>query len=461
MELFGKPENKTTEAVLLRTLRQIQDPDLHKDIVSLGFVKEAKITGDTASIVIELTTPACPVRDQIKEEAKRLIGSLPGIKNVDIRMTAQVRATAGPAKEKLLPQVKNVIPVASGKGGVGKSTVSVNLALALAKTGANVGLMDADVYGPSVPTIMGITEKPKQVNNRLVPVEKYGVKVISMGFLVPSTEAVIWRGPMLHQMVQNFLGGVEWGELDYLVVDLPPGTGDIQLSLCQMIPITGAVIVSTPQDVAWNVAQKAILMFNKLNAPVLGVIENMSHFICGHCGQKEEIFGSGGARKSAEKWGIPFLGEIPLVTSIRETSDQGNPIVQSNPEHPVAKTFLKIAENLAAQISIRNIQGETKIVPIKIGPPNKPQIEIEWSDGHKSVYQSRELRFTCPCAECVNEITGQRRLNADSVPADVCAAAFNTIGRYALQIVWSDGHSTGLYGFEKLRSNCPCGKCSQ
>jgi ATP-binding protein involved in chromosome partitioning len=459
MGLFGKPENKTTEADLLRTLRQIQDPDLHKDIVSLGFVKEAKITGDTASIVIELTTPACPVRDQIKEDAKRLIGSLPGIKNVDIRMTAQVRAAASPAKEKFLPKVKNIIPVASGKGGVGKSTVSVNLALALAKTGAKVGLMDADVYGPSVPTIMGITEKPKQVNNRLVPVEKYEVKVISMGFLVPSTEAVIWRGPMLHQMVQNFLGGVEWGELDYLVVDLPPGTGDIQLSLCQMIPITGAAIVSTPQDVAWNVAQKAILMFNKLNTPVLGVIENMSHFICGHCGQKEEIFGSGGARKSAEEWGIPFLGEIPLVTSIRETSDQGNPIVQSDPDHPVAKTFLKIAENLAAQISIRNIQGETKIVPIKIGPPNQPQVEIEWSDGHKSIYPARELRLTCPCAECVNEITGQRRLNPGSVPADVRATAFNTIGRYALQIVWSDGHSTGLYGFENLRKDCSCHVC--
>ncbi|MBI1976925.1 MAG: P-loop NTPase, partial [Candidatus Omnitrophica bacterium] len=387
-----------TEADVLSILRQVQDPDLHRDIVSLGFVKEARVSGDTATVLIELTTPACPVRDQMKEEARRLVASLPGIKKVDIQMTAQVRATASPAKEKFLPQVKNIVPVASGKGGVGKSTVAVNLALALAKTGAKVGLLDADVYGPSVPMIMGITEKPKQVNSRLIPVEKYGVKIVSMGFLVPATEAVIWRGPMLHQMMQNFLGGVEWGELDYLVVDLPPGTGDVQLSLCQMIPVTGAVIVSTPQDIAWNVAQKAILMFNKLNAPVLGVIENMSHFICSHCGEKEEIFGSGGARKSAEQWGIPFLGEIPLLTQIRTTSDQGKPVVQSDPDCPAAKAFLKVAENMAAQISIRNIQGETKIVPVKIGPPNQPQIEIEWSDGHKSGYPARELRLACPCA---------------------------------------------------------------
>ncbi len=448
-----------TEADILNVLRQVQDPDLHKDIVSLGFVKEAKVTGETVSMIIELTTPACPVRDQMKEEIKKLVLSLPGIKTVDVKMTAQVRATASQARDKLIPQVKNIIPVASGKGGVGKSTVSVNLAIALAKTGAKVGLLDADVYGPSVPTLMGITEKPKQVNNRVIPVEKYGIKVVSMAFFVPPTEAVIWRGPMLHKMVENFLGGVEWGELDYLVVDLPPGTGDVQLSLCQMVPITGAVIVSTPQDVAWNVAQKAILMFNKLNAPILGIIENMSHFICGHCGQKEEIFGSGGARKAAEQWGIPFLGEIPLVTHIRTTSDKGKPIVHSDPGHPSANAFLKTAENMAAQISIRNIQGETKLVPVKIGPVNQPTLEIEWSDGHKSVYSSRELRLACPCAECVNEITGQRRLNPENVPQDIKSTVINTVGRYALQIVWSDGHGTGLYGFETLRKLCACSRC--
>src|SRR3989338_2534771 len=200
---------------------------------------------------------------------------------------------------RLIPNVKNIIPVASGKGGVGKSTVSANLALALVRAGAKVGLMDADVYGPSIPTILGIIEKPASVNGRIVPVEKYGIKVISMGFFIPVNEAVIWRGPMLHKMVNDFLNLVDWGELDYLIVDLPPGTGDIQLSLCQTIPLTGAVIVSTPQDVAWNVAQKAIAMFDKLNAPILGIVENMSYYACGHCGTREEIFGSGGAKKAA------------------------------------------------------------------------------------------------------------------------------------------------------------------
>ncbi|MGH7198201.1 MAG: P-loop NTPase [Candidatus Omnitrophota bacterium] len=440
-----------TDADILSILRKIEDPDLHKDIVSLGFVKEAKVEGDTATCVIELTTPACPVRDEMKDQAQKLIAALPGIKKVNVQMTSQVRAMAAPQREKLIPLVKNVIPVASGKGGVGKSTISANIALALASTGAKVGLMDADVYGPSIPTILGISAKPLAANNRILPVEKYGLKVISMGLFVPLNEAVIWRGPMLHKMVNDFLSVVEWGELDYLIVDLPPGTGDIQLSLCQTIPVTGAVIVSTPQDVAWNVAQKAIMMFDKLNAPVLGIIENMSQYLCGHCGTKEEIFGSGGARKAAERLGIPFLGEIPLMTSIRASADKGDPVVHSDPANPVSKSILKIAENLAAQISIRDIQGETKIVPAKVGPPGEPKIVIEWSDGKKSVYEARDLRLACPCAGCVHEVTGKKLLDPKSVPADVRAASINTVGRYALQINWSDGHNTGIYAFDKLR----------
>jgi ATP-binding protein involved in chromosome partitioning len=438
-------------ADVLNALRKIQDPDLHQDIVSLGFVKEAKVEGDTATCVIELTTPACPVKDEMKEEARKLIAALPGVKKVNVQMTSQVRTTAAPMREKLIPSVKNVIPVASGKGGVGKSTVSANIALALASTGAKVGLMDADVYGPSIPTILGISGKPLAANNRILPVEKYGLKVISMGFFVPANEAVIWRGPMLHKMVNDFLAVVDWGELDYLIVDLPPGTGDIQLSLCQTIPVTGAVIVSTPQDVAWNVAQKAIMMFDKLNAPVLGIIENMSHYLCGHCNAKEEIFGSGGAKNAAERLGIPFLGEIPLMTSIRATADQGDPVVHSDPEGAASKSILNIARNLAAQVSIRDIRGETKIIPSKIGPPGEPRVTIEWSDGKKSDYAARDLRLACPCAGCVHEVTGQKLLDPGSVPADVRAAAINTVGRYALQINWTDGHATGIYAFDKLR----------
>ncbi len=350
-----------------------------------------------------------------------------------------------------LPNVKNILAVASGKGGVGKSTVSANLALALARSGAKVGLMDADVYGPSIPTILGIKDKPGSVNNRIIPVEKYGLKVISMGFFVPANEAVIWRGPMLHKMVQDFLGLVEWGELDYLIIDLPPGTGDIQLSLCQTIPLTGAVIVSTPQDLAWNVAQKAIMMFDKLNAPVLGIIENMSHFVCNHCGKTEEIFGSGGARRAAEQMGIAYLGEIPIVTAIRRTADEGDPVVHSDPESLTAKDILRIAENLVTQIDRQKTQGGSKITPAKIGPPGAAKIEIEWSDGKKSAFSSRELRIQCPCAVCTNEFTGQRVLDPKTIPADVVPYSISPVGRYALHITWSDGHTTGLYGFDYLR----------
>ncbi|MBI3321088.1 MAG: Mrp/NBP35 family ATP-binding protein [Candidatus Omnitrophica bacterium] len=376
----------TPERVLV-ALRSVQDPDLRRDIVSLGFVKGLKIAGGDVSFTIELTTPACPVRDLMKDQARAAVAALPGVTQVDISMTSQVRpslmASSGGA---LIPTIKNVILIASGKGGVGKSTVSANLALALARTGARVGLMDADVYGPTIPTILGVSAQPEVAlppagtptaspqrggspsatpagggvdeRNRITPLAQHGLKVISMGFFMKPEEAVIWRGPMLHKTVQQFLGGVLWGELDYLLVDLPPGTGDVQLSLCQSIPITGAVIISTPQDVALNVAQKAIAMFKKLNAPILGLIENMSAYVCPHCGKRDDVFGSGGVRKIAERMQIPFLGEIPLATTIRVASDAGQPLVVTEPNSPVAKAFVKAAENLAAQISIRAMQGE-------------------------------------------------------------------------------------------------------
>ena len=287
----------------------------------------------------------------------------------------------------LIPTIKHVVAVASGKGGVGKSTVSANLALALSKRGARVGLMDADVYGPSIPGILGVTSGPevtpqrriipplvrvpsgpapsgaaspsaKATSGGIIPVQQDGLAVISMAFFMKPEEAVIWRGPMLHKTVEQFLGTVEWGDLDYLIVDLPPGTGDVQLSLCQLIPITGAVIVSTPQDVALNIAQKAIAMFKKLNTLILGIIENMSGYVCPHCGTRDDVFGSGGARKTAERLGLPFLGEIPLATVIRETSDAGTPIVLSQPGSPSAKAFAAAAEALAAQVSVRARQRE-------------------------------------------------------------------------------------------------------
>ena len=351
-----------TRDQILNALAQVKDPDLHRDIVSLGFVKDVRIDNGNVSLTIELTTPACPVREQMKEQAGQYVRALPGVTQITVTMTSQVRpsvASHPSGSGSLIPTIKNVVPIASGKGGVGKSTVSANLALALAKTGAQVGLMDADVYGPSVPTLLGITSVPEVTpERRIIPVDQHGLKVISMGFFMKPEEAVVWRGPMLHKTVEQFLGGVAWGELDYLLVDLPPGTGDVQLSLCQLIPLTGAVIVSTPQDVALNVANKAIAMFKKLNAPILGIIENMSAYVCEHCGAREEIFGSGGARKTAERLGIPFLGEIPLTTSVRKTSDAGTPIVLAEPHSAAAQAFTTAAENLAAQLSIRAMQGE-------------------------------------------------------------------------------------------------------
>jgi len=438
---------------VLTALKAVQDPDLHRDIVALGFVKDVKACDGVVAFTIELTTPACPVREQMKEQAHRAVMAIPGVKQVDIKMTSQVRASKSDQKDKLVPLVKNIVPVASGKGGVGKSTVSANLAVALSMMGAKVGLMDADVYGPSIPRLTGAVPSPGGSPNRFVPPIAHGIKVVSMGFFVQPNDAVIWRGPMLHKAVEQFLGQVDWGELDYLIVDLPPGTGDIQLSLCQMIPLTGAAVVSTPQDVALNVAEKAIIMFNKLNTPVLGLVENMSGFVCSHCGQHEDVFGVGGCQRYAKERGIPFLGAVPLSVDIRETSDSGQPIVMSHPDSPSAKAFMKIAENLAAQISIRTAdQGaDGRAIPAKIELKSRQQLAISWSDKKETLLGCYDLRVACPCAQCVDEMTGVRRLDPNAIAKDVWPQNISPVGRYALHFQWSDGHGSGIYTFEHLR----------
>jgi len=324
-------------------------------------------------------------------------------------------------------------------------------------------LMDADVYGPSIPTLMGATTPPTAQNGAIVPVVCYGVKTVSIGFFVPKGEATIWRGPMLSKLIDKFLGGVEWGELDYLLVDLPPGTGDVQLSLCQRIPLSGAAIVSTPQDLAFNVAEKAISMFTTLRTPVLGLVENMSGFECRHCGEREEIFGSGGARRFAAANGIPFLGEIPLSTDIRTTSDEGNPIVQSMPESASARAFLRVAENLAAQISTLNIGGLARDRPeiAEITQPSEHEVRILWKDGHESIYTGYALRVGCRCAICIDEISQNKQLREESISHDVRPLSIDPVGRYAIRFHWSDGHSTGIYPFEHLRELCPCPICAE
>ena len=455
--------NSQKEQSVLDALRAIKDPDLGKNIVELGFIKDLKVNHDSVSFAIELTTPACPVRDQMKSQAEEAVLALPEFKKVDVKMTARVRPSAGQKREALLPLVKNIIPVASGKGGVGKSTVSANLAVALAQMGAKVGLMDADVYGPSIPKMMGVTQAPKVLpENRVVPPEAHGVKIISMGFFVRPTEAVVWRGPMLHKTVQQFLGNVEWGELDYLIIDLPPGTGDIQLSICQSIPLTGAAIVSTPQDVALSVAEKAIIMFSRLNTKVLGLIENMSGFVCPRCGKVEDIFGSGGAESYSQQNKIPFLGKIPLDTQIRKMSDSGNPIVIKSPESISGQAFRKIAQNLAAQVSIRNLQGDSALGPViqNITIPHPSQVRIIWNDKHESLYSALQLRLACRCAGCLDEMTGKKRIGAEALPDKISLQRSEPVGEYAHRFYWSDNHSTGIYTFEYLRSLCPCFECS-
>lgn len=337
---------------VLGSLKKVIDPELHKDIVSMGMIKDLAINDGKVAFTLELTTPACPFNSDIERDVRAAIASI-GVKDLSMRVTARVMEGRALNLDELLPGVKNIIAVASGKGGVGKTTVSVNLALALAKTGAKVGLLDADIYGPSVPLMLGLKAQPEVVDNKIQPPEMAGVKVISMGFFYEqSQQAGIYRGPIVSGIVKQFLTDVNWGELDYLIIDLPPGTGDAPLTIAQTIPITGILIVTTPQDVAMNVAVKAVGMFNKLNVPIIGVVENMSYLKCPHCSEQIYIFGQGGGKKISTDFNIPFIGEIPLHQQIRAGSDTGKPTVLSEPDSFQAQSFDRAAKTIAGRISI-------------------------------------------------------------------------------------------------------------
>lgn len=342
----------TNEAVLA-VLRGVEDPDLHKDIVTLGFVKEVRIEGGEVDFTIELTTPACPVKEELKAKAESLVGGLPGVTAARAKMTADVRARGGFSRQSI-PGIKNILAVGAGKGGVGKSTTAVNLAVGLALRGAKVGLLDGDVYGPNIPQMLGIDDQPEvSEDKKMIPPQAHGIKIISMGMLVPPDQPIIWRGPMLHSAIQQFMRDVAWGELDYLVVDLPPGTGDVSLSMAQSVPIAGAVVVTTPQGVSVSDVRKAVAMFRQLNIPVLGAVENMSYFACPHCGDRTDIFGHGGGARMAEDLGIPFLGEVPIDARVREGGDSGRPVVSTAPDSAAAKAFAEVAGRVAAQVSIQ------------------------------------------------------------------------------------------------------------
>lgn len=356
-------QDQTIEQAVMKGLGRVIEPDFKKDLVTLKMIENLTVKEGHVTFTVILTTPACPLKEEIKKACMEALNPIEGIKSVDIQMTA--RTTAGGARDgkAAITGVKNVIAVSSGKGGVGKSTTAVNLAIALTKLGASVGVLDSDVYGPNIPMMLGVTDSPKQVQNRWFPPKVHGIPVMSMAFMAPAGSPLIWRGPMLHGIIQQFVRDVEWGELDYLVVDMPPGTGDAQLSLAQLVPVTGAIIVTTPQEVALSDSRRGLAMFQKVNVPILGIVENMSSFHCPNCDHETAIFSTGGGETAARELKVPFLGRIPIDLSIREAGDDGHPIGILHPESALSQTYLKIAGNIASRISVLNSEFQ----PITLG----------------------------------------------------------------------------------------------
>jgi ATP-binding protein involved in chromosome partitioning len=342
-----------TEAAVLDALRAVREPELPRDIVTRDMVRNLAIDGTHVAFTIELTTPACPLKDEIEADVRRVLSPI-GVETVDVSWGAMVRRAAPVQQQQLVPGVKNIIAVASGKGGVGKSTVSVNLAVALAQAGASVGLLDADITGPNIPLMLGVDGQPKaSADNKITPLERHGVKVISIQFFVPEGQPIVWRGPLVGGAIQQFLRDVDWGELDYLVIDLPPGTSDAQLTLAQAVPISGTVLVTTPQEVSLSDVSKAMAMLKRMSVPVIGIVENMTAFICPHCGEATEIFGRGGGERFAEQHGIEFLGGIPLDVTVRQGGDVGVPAVAQREPGPAAQALTALARTVAARMSVR------------------------------------------------------------------------------------------------------------
>jgi len=358
-----------SEAAVLDALRVVRDPDLNRDIVALKFIKNLRIDERGAvAFSIELTTPACPVKDQMRDQARQAVSAIPGVTSVEIEMTAQVRSTSNVDSAKTpVAGVKNIIAVGAGKGGVGKTTVAVNLAIALTQMGSRVAMIDGDVYGPNVPIMLGIhTQLTGDDRGQIIPATQYGIQLVSMAFLASDDSPVIWRGPMLHGVIQQFFRSTRWENVDYLIIDMPPGTGDVALTLSQTVPVAGSVVVTTPQTVSVADTRRAVRMYQKLNVPTLGVVENMSHFLCPECRHESDIFGKGGGENLATDLGIPFLGRVPLYEPIRTGGDTGVPITIAEPQSPAADAFRAAARQLAAQLSIASYKKTT--IPLTAVP---------------------------------------------------------------------------------------------
>jgi Mrp family chromosome partitioning ATPase/DUF971 family protein len=432
---------------ILSKLSNIIDPDLDQDIVTLGFIKELKIDGGAVSFSIELTTPACPVKEEFKRQADSLVRELSWVKDVDITMTAQAGATRSNENMKAMSGIKNIIGVYSCKGGVGKSTVAVNLAYTLAKSGAKVGIFDADVYGPSLPSMVSVEDTDiYQQNNLLVPLEYEGVKLMSFGFVNSESEAAIMRGPMVSQVIGQLLGGVAWGELDYLIIDFPPGTGDIQLTLLQTVQLSAAIMVTTPQNLSFVDVVKGIQMFDKLKVPIIGCVENMSYYNCGNCDTKHKLFGSGAKRRLQEMYGFRNSFEIPVIESLSTMGDTGVPSVVAEPAGLVSKIYSDITSSVVREVS-----------RLKYGKVEAPKIQFVKEKGivvstEKGEYclSPKLVRGECCCAACIHEFTGEQILDKVNVPDSIAPSNIAPMGNYAVSIQWNDGHTSSVYPYESL-----------
>lgn len=454
-----------TSGTVLDALRKVTDPETGKDLVTLGLVANIRVQDGKVSFDIYLPSLANEQKDQVRAACVSAVKAVPGVSAVmpNIFQKPKPRVVHG---AQAVPGVNHVVVVGSGKGGVGKSTSTVNLAMALKKLGHKVGIMDADIYGPSVPTMLGQhfprgTEgaQPEMSDNLIVPFDMQGIKVISLGLLIGRDQPTVWRAPMATKMIQQFLLGVKWGELDYLLIDLPPGTGDIQLSLSQQSNLTGAIVVTTPQQVAIEIARKGLLMFKHVGVPILGIVETMSGFGCTECGATTAIFGEGGAKKLAAEDNVPLIGQIPVDAALVRASDEGEPIVLRDPKSPSAQAYMQAATRMIATIEAMTGDNASQkdIVPLAVEPlppamqGSPAKLAIFWSDGQKYTYEAKQLRFRCPCAVCVDEFSGERKITENQIAKDVALEKALPVGRYGVNLVWSDKHSTGIYTYRYLR----------
>jgi len=427
-----------TDQQVLDAMRHIIDPDLGRDIVSLGFIKNLQIKGGDVRFTVELTTPACPVKDQFRRDCEQAVRALPGVQSVQVEMTAMQPKKQPGLGVNALQRVRTVLAVSSCKGGVGKSTIAAQLARQIQREGWRVGLLDTDIYGPSVPTLFNLRNPQLMMRDKmLIPIETDGLKLMSVGFVMGDSPAVM-RGPMVSGYVQQIVHQTDWGDLDYLIIDMPPGTGDIQLTLVQQAALDGAIIVTTPHSLSLVDVARGILMFEKVNVPVLGIVENMSYFVCDNCEKKHYLFGHS-ANALRDRFGLDTLAEFPMIDRLSDMSglDAGADI------EPVAK----LAENVHRAVGRRRAEADT--LPTVTAEPGK--IRVEWPDGHVDLLNNREVRAACQCALCVEEFSGEQLLDPATIPADLQAQSITPLGNYAVSIAWNDGHSSGIFSWDRLR----------